>query len=118
VAAFISLTCNGLSFVRCSHLQHQQTDHELTIAAPPWGILYVFITGCRWQDLPRDYGAPTTVWRRLKRWGEESVWEHIWGTGLTALDQFSQLDWSIAFLEGSFVSAKKGGEKVGLTRKG
>jgi transposase len=31
------------------------------------GILYVLITGCRWKDLPREYGAPTTVWRRLKR---------------------------------------------------
>ncbi|MGI8551352.1 MAG: transposase [Dehalococcoidia bacterium] len=28
-------------------------------------ILDVLITGCRWQDLPRDYGAPTTAWRRL-----------------------------------------------------
>src|SRR5258706_11758795 len=43
----------------------------------PWGddgwttecILYVLITGCRWQDLPREYGAPTTVWRRLRRRG-------------------------------------------------
>jgi transposase len=25
------------------------------------GILYVLIMGCRWQDLPREYGAPTTV---------------------------------------------------------
>jgi transposase len=25
------------------------------------GILYILITGCRWQDLPREYGAPTTV---------------------------------------------------------
>src|SRR5260370_39837463 len=39
------------------------------------GILYVLITGCRWQDLPREYGAPTTVWRRLKRWGEAGVGE-------------------------------------------
>ena len=32
------------------------------------GILYVLIIGCRWQDLPREYGAPTTVWRLLIRW--------------------------------------------------
>lgn len=70
------------------------------------GILYVLITGCRWQDLPDEYGAPTTVWRRLKRWGEASI------------DEQSKLDWSMAFLEGSFVPAKRGGEHVGLTRKG
>jgi hypothetical protein len=36
---------------------------------------------------------------------------------LAALDQWGELDWSIAFLDGSFVPAKKGGEKVGLTGK-
>jgi transposase len=82
------------------------------------GILYILITGCRWQDLPREYGAPTTVWRRLKRWGEEGVWERIWRAALAGLDVHGRLDWSIAFLDGSFVPAKKGGEKVGLTRKG
>jgi hypothetical protein len=45
----------------------RQTDDCRTIE----GILYVLITGCRWQDLPREYGAPTTAWRRLMRWGEE-----------------------------------------------
>jgi transposase len=82
------------------------------------GILYVLITGCRWQDLPRAYGAPTTVWRRLKRWGEAGVWECIWRAALAALDRHGRLDWSIVFLDGSFVPAKKGGEQVGLTRKG
>ncbi len=82
------------------------------------GILYVLITGCRWQDLPREYGAPTTVWRRLKRWGEEGVWERLWRAALAALDLHGQLDWTMAFLDGSFVPAKNGGEKVGLTKKG
>src|SRR5215831_15853150 len=82
------------------------------------GILYVLITGCRWQDLPREYGSPTTAWRRLKRWGEEGVWECIWRATLAALDRHGRLDWSIVFLDGSFVPAKRGGEQVGLTRKG
>ena len=82
------------------------------------GILYILITGCRWQDLPREYGAPTTVWRRLKHWGELGVWEHIWRAALEALDRVGELDWSIAFLDGSFVPAKNGGTGVGLTRKG
>ncbi|HEY1391495.1 MAG TPA: IS5 family transposase [Ktedonobacterales bacterium] len=82
------------------------------------GILYILITGCRWQDLPREYGAPTTVWRRLGRWGAEGIWERIWRTALAALDRREMLDWSMAFLDGSFAPAKKGGEKVGLTKKG
>src|SRR5215472_5263412 len=82
------------------------------------GILYVLITGCRWQDLPREYGAPTTVWQRLRRWGEEGVWERIWRAALAALVERGELDWSIAFLDGSFAPAKKGGDQVGLTKKG
>ena len=58
------------------------------------------------------------MWRRLKRWGEAGIWERIWRTALAALDEQSKLDWSMAFLDGSFVPAKKGGEKVGLTKKG
>lgn len=82
------------------------------------GILYILITGCRWQDLPSEYGAPTTAWRRLKRWGEEGIWERIWRAALTHLDQQGKVDWSMAFLDGSFAPAKKGGDKVGLTKKG
>lgn len=56
-------------------------------------------------DLPRRYGAPTTVWRRLKTWQEDGTWLRLWRTILGRLD-------------GSFAPAKKGGEAVGLTRKG
>jgi hypothetical protein len=76
------------------------------------------VTGGRWQGLPRKYGAPTTVWRRLKRWGEIGIWKHIWRAALAHLDQAGRLDWSMAFLDGSFVPAKNGGAGVGLTRKG
>ncbi|HEV8192440.1 MAG TPA: IS5 family transposase [Ktedonobacterales bacterium] len=82
------------------------------------GILFVLITGCRWQDLPREYGAPTTVWRRLRCWGEDGTWERSWRTVLAALDQQGQLDWSMGFLDGAFAPAKKGGDQVGLTKKG
>src|SRR5215467_7141503 len=81
------------------------------------GILYVLTTGCRWQDLPPWYGAPTTVWRRLKRWGELGVWDTIWRMALRALELQHRIDWSLGFLDGSLVPAKKGGCMVGLTKK-
>ena len=77
------------------------------------GILYVLRSGCRWQDLPRRYGAPTTVWRRLRTWAEQGVWERIWRAALTALDAHGRLDWSRAFLDGSFVAAKRGAAASG-----
>src|SRR5215510_4691322 len=75
-----------------AHTGRPRADDRRTIE----GIRYILITGCRWQDLPQQYGAPTTVWRRLKRWGEEGVWERIWRAA----------------------PAKDGGDKVGLTKQG
>jgi hypothetical protein len=50
--------------------------------------------------------------------GVRKVWDRIWRAALAFLDAHGGLDWSMAFLDGSFAPAKKGGEKVGLTRKG
>jgi transposase len=41
------------------------------------GIRYVLITGCKWADMPRVYGSPVTVWRRLKNWQERGVWGRV-----------------------------------------
>ena len=46
------------------------------------------------------------------------MWERVWRAALAALDRQGKLDWSMAFLDGSIASAKKGGEKVGRTKKG
>jgi hypothetical protein len=43
----------------------------------------------------------------------DGVWERIWRVFLGALDEQGQLDWSRAFLDGSFVPAKKGVKKSG-----
>ena len=120
----------------CSHEQNSSHGPAMGLHPPPpaatstyWttarttvvqieAILYVLITGCRWQDLPREYGAPTTAWRRLQRWGEAGVWDRIWRTALARLDDQGQLDWTIAFLDGSFVPAKRGGEQGRLDPEG
>jgi transposase len=72
------------------------------------GILWVLRSGARWRDLPRQYGSPSTCHPRLQEWQDQGVWEQIWLTFLGLLDQQGKLDWSQAFLDGSFVPAKKG----------
>ena len=72
------------------------------------GILWVLRSGARWQDVPRVYGSATTCWRRLKQWEEAGVWETIWRAVLATLEARQKLDWAHAFLDGSFVPAKKG----------
>lgn len=73
------------------------------------GILWVLRTGARWKDLPREYGSSSTCHRRLQQWQTEGVWERMWLAFLSALNEKGKLDWSRAFLDGTFVPAKKGG---------
>lgn len=41
------------------------------------GILHVLKTGCRWRDVPADYGPPTTIYNRFIRWAKRGVWERL-----------------------------------------
>ena len=77
------------------------------------GILWVLRTGARWQDIPREYGSPTTCWRRLQQGEQSGVWERIWRAMLASLEAKQKLDWAQAFLDGSFVPAQKGALESG-----
>ncbi len=41
------------------------------------GILHVLKTGCRWRDVPSDYGPPTTIYNRYHRWSQRRIWQRI-----------------------------------------
>src|SRR5687768_9682114 len=71
------------------------------------GILWVLRSGARWKDLPPKYGSRSTCHRRLQEWQDQGVWEQIRLKFLTALDGQAKLGWNQAFLDGSFVPAKK-----------
>ncbi len=72
------------------------------------GILWILRTGARWKDLPETFPAYASCWRRLREWEAEDVWLTIWRAFLGELDERKQLDWSEAFMDGTFAPAKKG----------
>ena len=41
------------------------------------GILHVLKTGCRWRDVPAEYGPPTTVYNRYNRWSQRGIWTRL-----------------------------------------
>ena len=110
-------------------MAHELTDEQWAVLAPLLpapartgrpraddrrtidGILTVLTTGCRWQDLPAQYGSPVTCWRRLARWQRDGTWDRLWRTLLGTLDQRRRLDWEHTVLDSSAVAAKKGGAR-------
>ena len=41
------------------------------------GILHVLKTGCRWRDVPPEYGPPTTIYNRFNRWSQRGLWHRL-----------------------------------------
>jgi transposase len=41
------------------------------------GILHVLKTGCRWRDVPAEYGPATTVYNRYNRWSRRGIWQRL-----------------------------------------
>ena len=72
------------------------------------GIVWVLRSGARWKDMPDRYPAYATCWRHLGEWERADVWLTLWRAFLSELDDAQQLDWSEAFMDGTFAPAKKG----------
>ena len=112
---------------RAIYLTEKQWKHvepllpKLKSNGRPWkknretleGILWILRTGARWKDLPERYPSPSTCWRRLKLWEENGTWLKIWRKFIETLDKKCQIQWGECFMDGSFVSAKKGAQKSG-----
>jgi transposase len=72
------------------------------------GILWVLRTGAPWRDLPERYPPYQTCHRRFQRWNEEGVLDEILRALAAYLKEQGGLDLSECFIDGTFVSAKKG----------
>jgi transposase len=87
----------------------KRVDDRLVIS----GILHVLKSGCRWCDVPPEYGPPTTIYNRFVRWAERGVWERLFyalaGLGRSAHTQMID---STHVKAHRSASGGKGGSKI------
>lgn len=75
------------------------------------GMLYVLSTGCRWRDLPHDFGISyVTCYRYFQRWIPSGILQKIFEELKRKADKKRLLHWRNAYLDASVVKSKKGGE--------
>jgi transposase len=77
------------------------------------GILWILRTGAPWKDLPERYPPYQTCHRRFQQWTRAGVFAKMLGVLAEDLEQRGKLDFSEAFIDGSFSGAKKGGSQSG-----
>jgi transposase len=72
------------------------------------GILWVLRTGAPWKDLPDRYPPCQTCHRRFQEWSRRGIFRLIIEELAADLQERGGLDIREAFIDGSFVPAKKG----------
>jgi len=82
------------------------------------GILWVLRKGASWADLPDRYPSFQTCHRRFQHWVRSGVMTRIMAALAYELTVRGAIDVREAFIDASFAPAKKGGPKVGKTKRG
>jgi transposase len=77
------------------------------------GIIHMLKCGGRWQDVPPEYGPPTTVYNRWNRWSRRGIWTRIF-SALTEEGWIAET----AQIDSSYIKVHRcaGGAKGGVGR--
>ena len=77
------------------------------------GIIFVLISGCPWEYLPKEMGCGSgmTCWRRPRDWLVFGAWKKIHHALLEEFHQVGEIDWSRAVIDSSSVRALRGDSK-------
>lgn len=65
------------------------------------GIFYVLITGCQWRRVPREFGAPSTIYRYYRAWVKAGIFDKIWSASLKIYDEKVGVRWKWQSIDGS-----------------
>lgn len=82
------------------------------------GMLYVLSTGCRWRDLPHDYGVSyVTCYRQFIKWVNDGTFRKIFEELKHKADKNNLLHWRNAYLDASDVKSKKGANDTAVIQE-
>ncbi|EMO63957.1 hypothetical protein LEP1GSC133_3602 [Leptospira borgpetersenii serovar Pomona str. 200901868] len=76
------------------------------------GILWILRRGAQWKDLPERYPSYQTCHRRFQEWNRNGTMRNILRSLAQNLKERGEIDIEESFIDGTFVPAKKGGQKL------
>jgi len=71
------------------------------------GILFVAITGCRWEELPEKYGSKSTVHLRLQNWQQKGIWKKNLSKLIKSTHKQNKINLRYISIDSSSIPAKK-----------
>lgn len=85
------------------------TDCEKVLS----GIFYWARTGCQVENIPSEFGSPSTIKRYLYRWIHSGVFEEIWQEALQIYDDKIGIQWKWQSIDGAIKKAPYCTEEAG-----
>jgi len=82
------------------------------------GIFWMLDNGAKWKDLPRRFGAKSTVHRWFQKWVADGLFEAILRDAGRCVEERDGYRLYECFIDGTFAKAKGGGDGIGCTRVG
>jgi transposase len=82
------------------------------------GIFWILDNGAKWKDLPRQFGAKSTVHDWFLRWAKAGVFDRLMreaGHCVAERDGFKLYE---CFVDATFSKARQGGDGIGATKLG
>ena len=83
------------------------------------GILWILRTGAPWRDLPKEYGAWTTVWDHFDKWNGDGTLNKVLEVLRASFIDAGEIDSELWCLDGTIVRAARcanGGGKKAIRR--
>ena len=80
-----------------------RVDDRTTIDA----IIFVLVTGCRWIDLPAQYGSKSSAHRRFQDFQQRGIWEKILSELIKSAHKQNKINLQKISVDSSSISAKK-----------
>jgi len=71
------------------------------------GIIYVLITGCRWREIPKQYGTKSTAHRRLQNWQQNNIWKNSLSHLIKSAHRQNKINLQKISIDSSSIAAKK-----------
>ena len=57
------------------------------------GIIYRYRCGLPWRDVPREFGAWQTLWKRHRRYSGDGTWDQVLAALLTSAEAAGVVNW-------------------------
>jgi putative transposase len=77
------------------------------------GIIFRMRSSCQWEQLPRKFGAKSTVHDWFQRWCAGGVMQRIWAELAAECDELGAVAWQWQSADGRLGKARFGGKKGG-----